>query len=183
MRRVNVPKIKFTQEEDDMLIAAIERMGTRDWEGIAQEMKHRTPRQCRERWNNYLSPTITSDPWSKEEDSLLDELFTEFGSKWSKISEYFPNRSANGIRNRYKLRQRRQLKERQKDLILKNKNLLNNALKHAPVEKLQIHPTNVIENRPVSTKIQVQQLPFPDEFFAIYGDAAELEERLYASFL
>lgn len=116
-----VPKIKFTQEEDDRLIEVIQRLGTRDWEGIAQEMKHRTPRQCRERWNNYLSPSITSDPWTSQEDELLDSLYDEFGSKWSKIAEYFPNRSANGIRNRYKLRQRRILKEKKKaEKLLKN---------------------------------------------------------------
>lgn len=110
----SVPKLKFTQEEDDLLIEVIERMGTRDWEGVAQEMKHRTPRQCRERWNNYLSPSITSDPWSKDEEKLLSQLYSEYGSKWSKIAEFFPNRSANGIRNRYKMMQRRIAKEQRK---------------------------------------------------------------------
>lgn len=103
--RTVIPKIKFTRDEDERLTNIIEKIGTQDWELIAHEMKNRTPRQCRERWINYISPGLSNGPWTADEDKLLDELYTEFGSRWHKIAEYFPNRSGNCIKNRYKLRQ------------------------------------------------------------------------------
>lgn len=111
-----IPKVKFTQKEDDLLTDIVERLGTGNWELVAKEMKKRTARQCRERWINYLSPELRNDPWTPQEDKLLDELYENLGSKWQKIAEYFPTRSGNCVRNRFKLRQRRMLKEkRQKE--------------------------------------------------------------------
>lgn len=83
-----IPKIKFTPEEDDQLTEIVERIGTNDWELVSREMKKRTARQCRERWINYLSPELRNDPWTEEEDKLLDELYAEMGSRWHKIAEY-----------------------------------------------------------------------------------------------
>lgn len=109
-----IPKVKFTPEEDDLLTEIIERIGTNDWELVSKEMKKRTARQCRERWINYLSPELRNDPWTEEEDKLLDELYAELGSRWHKIAEYFPTRSGNCVRNRFKLRQRRALRQKKK---------------------------------------------------------------------
>lgn len=100
--RVVIPKVKFTPEEDLKLTQLIEELGTRDWETIADEMGHRTARQCRERWNNYLSPNSNTGPWSEDEDKLLIDSIEKFGTKWTKISQFFPNRTANIVRNRYK---------------------------------------------------------------------------------
>ena len=102
-----VPKIKFSNEDDVKLKSIVEKIGTKNWNLVSQEMKTRTPRQCRERWINYLSPNLSNDDWTIEEDKLLDELFKKFGSRWHKIAHHFPNRSGNCVRNRYKLRIRR----------------------------------------------------------------------------
>ncbi|EAY11671.1 Myb-like DNA-binding domain containing protein [Trichomonas vaginalis G3] len=69
-------------------------------------MKSRSARQCRERWNNYLSPNHDHGPWTKEEDVLLDDLIIKYGSKWTKIVQHFPKRTANVVRNRFKQRAR-----------------------------------------------------------------------------
>ena len=64
-------------------------------------MPNRTSRQCRDRYRNYLDPQIMNTAWKKEEDILLLEKYNIFGSKWSIIAQFFPNRTANNIKNRY----------------------------------------------------------------------------------
>lgn len=129
-----IPKIKFTPEEDDQLTEIVERIGTNDWELVSREMKKRTARQCRERWINYLSPELRNDPWTEEEDKLLDELYAEMGSRWHKIAEYFPTRSGNCVRNRYKLRQRRS--QRMKKRAPKQTQI---------IEEISVKPQPIIE--------------------------------------
>jgi hypothetical protein len=65
-------------------------------------MKNRTPRQCRNRWFNYLDPKISHSPWTLEEDQLLLESFQQYGNKWSKISSHFQNRNQVSVRNRFR---------------------------------------------------------------------------------
>lgn len=117
-RKGFVPKIKFTADEDKRLSDLVYKVGQEDWDLISRNMINRTPRQCRERWINYIAPNLSNEPWTKEEDDLLDELYTEYGSRWHKIAEIFPNRSGNAVRNRFKLRQRRQ--EKLEENIQKN---------------------------------------------------------------
>ncbi|EAX94607.1 Myb-like DNA-binding domain containing protein [Trichomonas vaginalis G3] len=125
MAKVAIPKIKFTHEDDERLTTIVERLGTENWDLVSQEMKTKNARQCRERWINYLSPELRNDPWTDEEDKMLDELYQEFGSRWHKIAEFFPTRSGNCIRNRFKLRQRRALRKKSK----KDTKIIKNGLK------------------------------------------------------
>jgi hypothetical protein len=66
-------------------------------------MDSRNERQCRERWKNYINPSLRSDPWTLEEDQLVVQKYAEFGPKWNKISKFFSNRSDNAVRNRWQL--------------------------------------------------------------------------------
>lgn len=100
------PKVKFTPSEDERLTSLVNRFGDSDWNLISQHMGNRNPRQCRERWTNYLSPTVNSSPWTPEDDRRLQELQAEFGSKWVKISHHFPNRTDTNIKNRWMVLQR-----------------------------------------------------------------------------
>ena len=61
----------------------------------------RTGRQCRDRYQNYLIPGFFNGQWSKEEDDLLMIKYHEFGSKWSKMAQFFNQRSANALKNRW----------------------------------------------------------------------------------
>jgi hypothetical protein len=77
-------------------------------------MGHRTARQCRERWVNYLNPILSKSPWTSGEDAILRARFAEFGPKWVKLTEFLPTRSANDIKNRrfvLERRDRRRAKE------------------------------------------------------------------------
>lgn len=95
------PRVKFTPEEDKCLFHLVKSLGSLDWELISQNMKGRTPRQCRDRWNNYLRPTLNNKPYSEEEDKKLMDLFQKFGPKWAKIAVHFHSRSSNSLRNHY----------------------------------------------------------------------------------
>ena len=94
-------KIKFTAEEDAALLKLVQQFGAKDWIKISSLIGTRNPRQCRERFKNYLNPELRKDQWTKEEDELLERKFKEYGAKWNKISKFFVNRSDNALRNRW----------------------------------------------------------------------------------
>ena len=102
VRQRNV-KFKFTPEEDERLKMLVMRHGTNSWNIVSQFMGNRNPRQCRERWKNYVDPELRSDPWTPEEDDLLLKKYRELGPRWNKIAKYFVRRSDNSLRNRWQL--------------------------------------------------------------------------------
>lgn len=113
-RRPGKFKNKFTPAEDALLIEIVERVGSDDWTEVARHMDGRNPRQCRERWNNYVNPAIAKVPWTIAEERLLEQKYKEFGSKWHLIAGYFPNRSKNNIKNHwvtYQKKTRKQIPE------------------------------------------------------------------------
>ena len=93
---------KFTKEEDDMLIKMVNIYGAKKWSRIASKIPGRTPRQCRDRYANYLAPGFKNSEWSLCEDILLVEKFSQYGSQWTLISHYFQGRTPNSIKNRWK---------------------------------------------------------------------------------
>ncbi|OHT00412.1 hypothetical protein TRFO_32910 [Tritrichomonas foetus] len=110
MAKVSPIKVKFTEQEDQLLIDLVNQYGAKDWIKISKLIETRNPRQCRERWKNYLNPNLRKEAWSQEEDNLLTEKVSEFGGKWNKIGKFFQNRSDNSIRNRWMLIARRRSK-------------------------------------------------------------------------
>jgi hypothetical protein len=100
-------KSKFTPEEDAQLTDLVKTYGDDDWVTIACLMPSRTPRQCRERWNHYLTPTISSTPFTREEDLLLLTKYRELGPKWKTIAASFQGRTDINIKNRWLLLSRR----------------------------------------------------------------------------
>ena len=64
--------------------------------------QHARRRQCRERWNNYLDPTLKTGPWTEEEDQILLEGFARHGSSWSELAKLLPGRNQTKVRDRWK---------------------------------------------------------------------------------
>jgi hypothetical protein len=93
-------KIKFTSIEDQRLLDLVAIHGNQDWTRIAALLGTRNARQCRERYKNYLNPSLRQDDWTPEEDLLLLSKFAQFGAKWNKIAKFFVHRSDNSLRNR-----------------------------------------------------------------------------------
>ena len=97
-----IKRKNFTLEEDNRLRILVSQYGSKDWNLISEMMVSKNPRQCRERWNNYLNPILTTSPWTLEEDHMLVRKYGEYGPHWSKIAHHFVNRSENSIKNRWK---------------------------------------------------------------------------------
>jgi hypothetical protein len=100
-------KSKFTAEEDAQLSDLVRTYGDEDWFTIACLVPGRNPRQCRERWHHYLTPTVTSDPFTPDDDARLAQKFSEIGPKWKAIAAFFPGRTDINVKNRWLLLARR----------------------------------------------------------------------------
>jgi hypothetical protein len=94
-------KRKFTTEEDERLTLIVNQLGESNWKLVSAHMGDRDCRQCRERWKNYLAPTVCKDPWTPEEDRLLEEKYAELGSQWSLLARFFPSRTDVNLKNRW----------------------------------------------------------------------------------
>jgi hypothetical protein len=107
--KAGIKKVKFTEAEDLRLLELIRCFGCMDWQAIAAEMRNRSVRQCRERWYHYLSPFVSHNAWTSEEEQLLREKVAECGKKWTHISRFFPSRTAIHLKNHWTVmdRQRR----------------------------------------------------------------------------
>ncbi|MDR0662045.1 MAG: hypothetical protein LBF76_01505 [Holosporales bacterium] len=102
--RPKVSRQKFTPEEDAQLKEIVEQLDDNIiiWPLVAQQMPKRNARQCRERWNNYLAPSLTKRLWDPIEDVILLTKYREIGSKWKGIAVFLPGRSPNTIENRWR---------------------------------------------------------------------------------
>jgi hypothetical protein len=106
-RRRPHPKDKFTPEEDNCLCRLIELHGTSDWTFIALQIPNRNRRQCRERWENYLSPSVKNAPWTADEEMMLAAMFDEEGPCWRRIAACFNGRTDINVKNHWRLMHRR----------------------------------------------------------------------------
>lgn len=103
---------KFSKQEDETLRRIVMQHGEGNWGTIAACMKNRTARQCRERYKNYLSPRIKNEPWTQEEEQLLERKFAELGPKWAKIALFFESRSDVNVKNHWAAMVNRQHREK-----------------------------------------------------------------------
>lgn len=101
-------KSMWSQTEDQMLFAAVNKYGTNNWGIVASEVHGRTGKQCRERWAGILNPSLAKQPWSEEEDALLKKLHDQYGNKWALISVHIKGRSTIALRNRWSWHMRHQ---------------------------------------------------------------------------
>jgi hypothetical protein len=91
----------FAPEEDALLFQIMTEQQFSSWVGVACQIPGRSPRQCRDRWSNYLSPANKNGPWTQAEDALLVAKFAEFGPRWATIAKFFDGRSENNVKNRW----------------------------------------------------------------------------------
>ncbi|RIA81402.1 Homeodomain-like protein [Glomus cerebriforme] len=95
---------KWTEEEDELLRAAISIYGPHKWSLIAAHVPNRTPMQCSTRWLGALNPTIHKGRWTPEEDAALKESVNEYVDlldsdghpqpiPWNKIASRIPHRT------------------------------------------------------------------------------------------
>jgi len=97
----NVNKGPWQNIEDLKLRKLVSSLGTRGtWGKIAKDMGYtRSPKQCRERWHNFLDPKLRIE-WSDDEDSKLMSLFQQFGSQWANIAKQLSGRTGDRVKQR-----------------------------------------------------------------------------------
>lgn len=95
------PKRPFTREEDQKIILSVSVIGTKNWALISNYIGGRTPKQCRDRYMNYLKPGLSSGEWTPEEDNILLKLYERTGPKWGVISKFIKSRNQISIKNRF----------------------------------------------------------------------------------
>jgi hypothetical protein len=101
-------KAKWTSEEDDLLRSAVQAHGTDSWCKISALVPNRTGKQCRERWLGQLSPAVSREIWSAEEDAMLIHHQSVSGNKWALIAAEMPGRTSLHVKNRWNWLVRRQ---------------------------------------------------------------------------
>ena len=156
-------KIKFTPEEDALLLSLVKEHGSKDWIKISQLMNgKRNPRQCRERYKNYINPDLRKDNWTKEEDELLIQKYAEFGGKWNKIAKYFVNRSDNHLRNRWMMIARHQAKG-DTNFLDRSGSTLEIASNPVDVATSSESSSNLDDSSEDDAKVDSQLVQFPDQ--------------------
>ncbi|KAH0791924.1 Myb-like DNA-binding domain containing protein [Histomonas meleagridis] len=93
-------KNPFSVAEDIQIYNHVSRNGPCNWGLIAAQLS-RTPKQCRERWNGHLNPSINKGPWTHMEDCILAEKQSILGNKWAEIAKYLPGRTDTIVKNRW----------------------------------------------------------------------------------
>lgn len=92
------PVSKFSTEEDTLLIQLVNSLPEDSWQEISTHFSGKTPKQCRNRWCNYVNPILKHGDWDTYEELVILQKYEEYGPKWAAISACLPNRSPNDIR-------------------------------------------------------------------------------------
>ena len=173
----NLPKSKFTLDDDKRLFEIVNQIGTSSWQDVSKMMKNRNPRQCKERWENYLNPELNNGPWSEEEDMLLIKKQQEIGSKWASMTQYFNKRSESSLRNRWQLLDRKIKKEYLKitsnqhtdicNILMNNCSIFNKPQTQNTSKKQEIQQKISFEKFIVSEEEEMLSFDFNNDDYGI----------------
>jgi len=97
-------------KDEDALLSSLISEDQHKWGHMAKilnseifgNLKIRSGKQCKERWNNYLNPLVNKGPWTLAEDVQVMKYYKEHGQKWSLISKNIRNRTEGVVKNRIK---------------------------------------------------------------------------------
>lgn len=95
---------KWTSVEDMKLISSVNEYlsvgSIPDYRMIAKRINHRSPKQCRERYENSLQPDVKRGEWSFDETLILAQLMTSHGQNWAAVKDQLKTRTYNAIKKK-----------------------------------------------------------------------------------
>src|SRR5210317_799374 len=95
----------WSQAEDAIVLNIVGKDSNfANWAALASSrLPGRTGKQIRDRWNNYLNPSINHSAWTSDEDLRLWHAHKELGAKWTAIGteKFHTTRSENQVKNRF----------------------------------------------------------------------------------
>jgi hypothetical protein len=124
--RPGIIKGSWKKEEDARIIELVNKHG-KAWSKISKVLGTRNGKQIRDRYINVLDPEIRKGKFTEEEDNKLIQLFKQHGPKWATIAKYYPNRTADMIKNRFHSSIKKRLSGDSIDKLSKDDTL---AIKH-----------------------------------------------------
>lgn len=106
-RREKIHRKRFSLQEDEKLLKLVlchKQNLQYMWNNIALNMKGRSARQCRERYQLFLNKGARKkEKWTKKEDELLISKYDILGPHWKMMETFFEGRTSYDIKNRYML--------------------------------------------------------------------------------
>ena len=105
-RRKRVSRQRFSPEQDALICELVGTDQYPNWSEIARHIPNKTAKQVRERYQHYLSPEISQQPWTEQDQQLLEILHGIYGSDWARLAHYFPGRTNSFLKNQWNAGQR-----------------------------------------------------------------------------
>jgi hypothetical protein len=98
----DIVKGNWTLAEDETIRRWVRENGPENWDALAPQLPGRTGKQCKNRWNNNLNPSLVKGDWAREEDDIITEWVQQYGEKyWAALARQLPGRIGMQCRDRW----------------------------------------------------------------------------------
>jgi len=161
--------IKWSKEDDGMLLSLAEKYNNKNWNKVAKYFDGKTGIQCCSRYK-LINPKIKKGHWTVEEDRNLLELIEVYGKNWRLLSKIIKIRSGKQIRDRYLNYLDRNIN---KDRLTENeeKIILNLYTKFGP------NWTLIAKHLPGRTNQQIKNKCYGSLIYGLYKDNMRVESQ------